>query len=153
MEDLESIKKEINRLLNENSFELHSFKFIKKSKQNTLEIVIDRDEDISMDDIVKVSEIISTYLDEHEFTNDAYNLDVSSLGAEKEIKLEKIDKYINRYIYLHVINPINGENSFEGTLISTSDDEIVLEITIKTRKKNINIKKENIDFCRFAIKF
>ncbi|HBS10888.1 MAG TPA: hypothetical protein DEA28_04190 [Firmicutes bacterium] len=51
------------------------------------------------------------------------------------------------------MNPINGENCYEGDLISVNDDKIVIEIKIKTRRKRIEINKNNIDECRLSIKF
>lgn len=153
MENIDTIKIGITELLRSINYELYSLKFIKKNKEYVLEIIVDRDEDISMDDIVEVSELISSYLDKLDFGDVPYLLNVSSLGIEKPIKLDKISKYINRYIYVHIINPIDGLNSFTGTLIEVNEDEITLEILIKGRKKKIVIKKENIDKCTFAVKF
>lgn len=153
MEDLKVIESGIKDLLSKMNYELYSLKFLKRNKEYTLEIIVDRDEDISMDDIVKVSEAISTYLDEIDFSDVAYTLNVSSLGIEKPLKVEKLEKYLNRYIYVHIINPIEGNNSYTGTLIDVQENKISLQIMIKTRKKIIEINKENIDKCTFAIKF
>lgn len=153
MEDLKVIESGIKQLLTKIGYELYSLKFLKRNKEYTLEVIVDRDEDISMDDIVKVSEAISTYLDEVDFSDVAYTLNVSSLGIEKPLKIEKLDKYLNRYIYVHIINPIEGNNSYTGTLVEVKEKQISLQITIKTRKKIIEINKENIDKCTFAIKF
>ena len=153
MENLDQVKEGISKLLSSLNYELYSFKFKKVNRESVLEVIIDKDEDISMEDIVNVSEKISNYLDEHDFTDNAYNLDVSSLGAEKEFKIEKADKYVGRYIFVHIINAQEGTNSFEGYLKEVNDETITIEITIKTRKKLITINKTNIDLLRFAIKF
>ena len=60
-------------------------------------------------------------------------------------EVEKINNYVGRYIFIHIVNPIDGYNSFEGTLVDCDDDSISLEIRIKTRKKIIKILKNNID--------
>lgn len=153
MEDLKVIESGIKELLSKLNYELYSLKFIKKNKEYTLEVIVDRDDDISMDDIVKVSEAISNYLDEVDFSDVAYTLNVSSLGIEKPLKVDKLEKYINRYIYVHLINPVEGNNSYTGTLLEVKENQIFLQIMIKTRKKIIEINKENIDKCTFAIKF
>ncbi|MDY2728161.1 MAG: hypothetical protein SOV26_04065 [Candidatus Onthovivens sp.] len=153
MEQLNDVKIAVQKLLNSEGFELFSFKLDKKNKSLTLSIVVDREQDISMDDIVQISEKVSDLLDKHDFCEGAYTLDLSSLGAEKPIKIEKINNYVGRYIFIHIVNPIDGYNSFEGTLVDCDDDSISLEIRIKTRKKIIKILKNNIDLCRFAIKF
>lgn len=153
MEDINLVKEEVKQFINSYGYDLCSFNYIKKHKENILEIVVDRDDDISMNDIVDISNKISEFLDNHDFTDDSYNLDVSSLGAEKPLDIAKLDKYLNRYIYVHIINPIDGLNSYEGDLINVNENEITLKYRIKTRYKEVNISKNNIDKCRFAIKF
>ena len=59
MEDLKVIESGIKDLLSKMNYELYSLKFLKRNKEYTLEVIVDRDEDISMDDIVKVSEAIN----------------------------------------------------------------------------------------------
>ena len=114
----------------------------------------ENDVGISLDEIVDISETISPLLDEADIIkDDNYMLDVASAGAEHPIDFKEIDKYINRYVNLHLINPIAGENIYEGTLSEIKDDDIVLTIRIKTRTKNISINKSNIDRARLAIKF
>ncbi len=153
MEEIQTVRSGIEKLLNELNYDLYTFNFKKKGGGMTLEIIIDSVDPISMDDIVSVSNKISEYLDNHDFTNNNYTLDVSSLGAEKPINLNNINKYINKYIYFHLITPINGENCYEGDLISVNDNKIIIEIKIKTRRKRIEINKNNIDECRLSIKF
>lgn len=153
MEDIQTVKSGIEKLLLELNYDLSVFNFKKKNGGNVLEIVIDSIDPISMEDIVNVSEKISTYLDEHDFTTSNYTLDVSSLGAEKPIDVAKIDKYIGKYISVHLNNPINGENYYEGDLLASNESVITIEIRIKTRKKKIEIEKGNISSCKLAIKF
>ncbi len=153
MLELIAVKEKIKDLLSKNGYSLETFNFKKKNGVDTLEIVIDRDQAISMEDIVNVSNIISEFLDLNEFTDNPYNLDVSSLGAEKPIKLENIDKALNKYIYVHLTNPIDGLNSYEGDVSEVNEDTITLKIKNKTRYKEININKNNIDKCHYAIKF
>ncbi len=153
MEEIKVIEKRVKELLSSEGYNLYSLRFFKKGKENILEIIIDRETEISMNNIVEISEKISNLLDELDLISDAYALDISSLGAEKPLKVENLSKYIDRYIYVHIVNPIEGLNSYEGDLKSVTDTDIDLEIRIKTRKKIIEISKENIDKCRLAIKF
>ena len=153
MESIEQIKEGVSKLLDEKGCFLGSFKLNRNNKQANLEIVVDKDDDISMDEIVEITHLISDYLDEHSFIDGPYNLNICSAGAEKPISIERIDKYVSRYIYVHIINPIEGLNAFEGTLKEVNDDELTLEIRVKTRIKLVKIKKTNVDKIRLAIKF
>lgn len=151
------VEKTIRNLLEEEisklGYELAEVK-LKSSKQGlTLEIYIDRDEPISLDDIVLVSNKINEVLDEKDPIDAPYTLDVSSLGAEKEIKVGKLGHYVGKYVNVHIINPIGGKNYIEGDLISFDDEITVISYKEKTRTKKVEIPTKDIDKARLAIKF
>ncbi len=118
-----------------------------------LRVRIDKDEPISLDDIVLVNETISPLLDKADLIDGEYMLDVSSFGAEKEIDVAKLDKYLNRYVNIHLTNPYKGENYLQGTIEEIDDEDIMLTFMDKTRKIKANIKRADIDKARLAIKF
>lgn len=151
------VEKTIRNLLEEEisklGYELAEVK-LKSSKQGlTLEIYIDRDEPISLDDIVLVSNKINEVLDEKDPIDAPYTLDVSSLGAEKEIKVEKLGHYVGKYVNVHIVNPIGGKNYIEGDLTSFDDEIAVISYKEKTRTKKVEIPAKDIDKARLAIKF
>ncbi|MCR5184542.1 MAG: hypothetical protein K6C32_00455 [Bacilli bacterium] len=147
----------INELLKEKlltlGYELVSLNLSHANGEKTLSIVVDRVEPIDMDAIVELSHNLNAYIDEINPIEDAYTLDISSLGAEKPLKVEELDKYVDRYVNVHIINPINGLNIYEGTLVSVSNESITLSYREKTRTKTVDILKENISKIRLAIKF
>ena len=118
-----------------------------------LSIVIDRVEPIDMDTIVKVSQELSTYLDEIDDSDEKYFLDISSLGAEKPLKIDSLKNYVGRYVNVHVNNALDGLNIFEGDIESVSEDSFTLSYRVKTRVKKVVILFNNIYKIRLAIKF
>ena len=154
--DVDGIKRKIEERLNSLGYRLYSLKYLRDKKGNTLEIIVDRDENINLDDIVSVSDNLSTLLDEIDDNDETpYTLDVSSLGAEKPIEISRLDKYVGKYVNLHLSHPYKGENILEGT-ISSFDKEsntITLTYKIKTRVVNATINISDIDRARLAIKF
>ena len=106
-----------------------------------------------MNAIVKLSEELSTYIDSIDNSEEKYFLDISSLGAEKPLKIESLKDYVNRYVNVHVNNAIDGENIFEGDLLEVNEDSITLSYRIKTRVKTVVILLSNIYKIRLAIKF
>lgn len=134
-------------------YDLISLNVSRNSGSLQVSIVVDRVEPINMEDIVEVTNVLSTYFDEIDPFESAYNLDISSLGAEKPLKVENLDAYVNSYVNVHVNNPIDGENIFEGTLKEVKDDSILVTKRIKTRSKDVEVMKENILKIRLAIKF
>lgn len=147
------LKEKIFNKLNEIGYELDSLNIVHHDGQKILEIVVDRVKSIDMNDIVEVTNYISNYLDELNPFDDPYTLDISSLGAEKPLKIERLNEYINQYVHVHLINPIKGENIYEGTLESLNDETISLSYRIKTRINHVDIQKSNISKIRLAIKF
>lgn len=151
MEDLNSAKAFIEAKLKEVGYELYSFKYT--PRQKTLEIIVDRFEPINLDDITTVSNLISEVLDEHDFTNDSYTLDVSSLGVEKPIALDKLDLYVGKYVNIHLSDPFKGLNTIEGELKEVNKDSVLIVYKDKTRDVKCDVKRASIDKARLAIKF
>ena len=148
--DLEGLLKEKVSSL---GYELISVTQKVEKGDKILSIVVDRVKPIDMNAIVELSHVLNDYLDELSPIEDAYTLDISSLGAEKPLKIEQLPSYINSYIHVHLINPINGENIYEGTLVTVGEDNIIVEYRQKTRTKTVDIQKSNISKIRLAIKF
>ena len=147
--ELKELEKLVEKTLSESGYELVSLSMTNK----TLSIVVDRVSPIDMEAIVEVTHVLNQLLDEVDPIEGEYTLDVSSLGAEKPLKVEKLTDYINSYVNVHLINPINGENIYEGDLVSVSEDNIQLSFRQKTRVKTVDIAKSNISKIRLAIKF
>ena len=139
--NLEKIKPLLETKLSDMGYDLYSILFNVVKGEKHLSIVVDKVEPIDMNEIVKVSEALSTYLDEIDDSDDPYMLEVSSLGAEKPLKVEALSNYIDRYVEVRMINPINGENIYEGFIRKVNEESIDLEIRIKSRIKEINIAK------------
>ena len=151
--DINYLKPLLEKKLEEAGYELVEIKSRKEKGDLILSVVVDRVEPIDMNAIVEVSNLLSSYLDEIDESNEAYLLDVSSLGAEKPLKIEDLDKYVSRYVNVHVTNPIEGNNIFEGELSEVNKDSITITYKIKTRAKKVVILLSNIYKIRLAIKF
>jgi len=151
--DLNKIKNLLEKKIEELGFEPISINRKVEKGDVFLSIVIDRVAPIDMDTIVKVSGDLSSYLDEIDDSEEKYFLDVSSLGAEKPLKVENLKDYVGRFIHVHVNNAINGLNIFEGDLVEINEDSITLTYREKTRVKTVVILLSNIYKIRLAIKF
>ena len=143
----------IRTKLSEIGYELISINSHVEQGEHLLSIVVDRVAPIDMDAIVEVSHVLNAYLDELNPFESSYTLDISSLGAEKPLNKDKLGDYENRYIHVHLVNPIAGENIYEGTLVGQDEEKITLEYRVKTRTKTVDITKSNISKIRLAIKF
>ena len=151
--DLNYLKPQLEKRINDLGYELISLTSRKEKGDLVVSIVVDKVEPIDMNEIVFISENLSAYMDEIDNSDTPYFLDISSLGAEKPLKVENLKDYVGRYVNVHVNNAINGENIFEGDMVEVSDDSITVEYRIKTRVKKVVILQSNIYKIRLAIKF
>ena len=151
--EVSKLQELLQEKLSELGFELISLNLTANKGDKVLSIVVDRVEPIDMDAIVELSHQLNDYFDEIDPIDGEYTLDISSLGAEKPLKVSELDKYVNRYVNVHLVNPIDGENIYEGTLAAVSEENITLSYRQKTRTKTVDITKSNISKIRLAIKF
>ena len=151
--DLNNLKPQLEKRINELGYDLVSLSSKKEKGDLVVSIVVDKVDPIDMNEIVSISEKLSAYMDEIDNSETPYLLDISSLGAEKPLKVENLKDYVGRYVNVHVNNAINGENIFEGDMVEVSEDSITIEYRIKTRVKKVVILQSNIYKIRLAIKF
>ena len=129
-------------------------KYVKEFGIQYLRVMVDKDDEvIDLDEIVKVNDIVSPILDEADLIKTNYVLDVTTFGAEKPIDVAKLEKYVGRYINIHLTHPYKGLNIIEGTLESVDNDSIVISYKEKTRLIKCEIVRNTIDKARLAIKF
>ena len=150
---LDEIKKLVEQPIKDLGYSYVEISFLRENKNDILRIIVDKDDAISLDDIVKVNEVVSPLLDEADLIEGNYMLDITSLGAEKPIKIESLEKYVNKYVNIHLTHPYKGENYLEGTLLSVNETEVHIELRDKARKINACINRSDIDKARLAIKF
>ena len=147
--ELKELKSLINEHVNALGYELVELSY----GQDVLTLVVDKEQEIDMEMIVALTNDLNAYLDELNPFEKPYTLDLSSLGAEKPLKVEKLNAYVGKYVHVHLVNPIKGENIYEGDLTSVDDDKIIIAYRQKTRVINLEILKSNIYKIRLAIKF
>jgi ribosome maturation factor RimP len=153
VDEIKKVTDALKQPLWEAGYELAGVSLSEGKDGLTLHIAVDREAPISLDDIVKVSDLINPLLDKADPIAGPYTLDVSSLGAEKPIRLERLAAYLGRYVSLHLTNPFQGRNVLEGTLRRVDEKTIALLITEKTRKQEILLPRSDVDKARLAIRF
>ena len=154
-EFLDRVKSYIEPIVNENGLLLDKFSYEKRGKDYYLVIYVEKEDDVTtLDEVCKVSDLISKKLDEIDLIQDNYVLDVSTSGAEKPITdFDKFDKYIGKYIFVKLRNPVEGLNDYTGYLEEVNDTSIKMSYKVKTRTKFVEIEKSNITKANLAIKF
>ena len=152
---LEKVKSYIEPVVEAQGLLLDKFSYEKRGKDYYLVIYVEKEDEIAtLDDVCKVSELISQKLDEIDLITDNYILDVSTSGAEKPITdFSKFPKYVGKYIFVKLRNPVEGENDYTGTLEEVNEETNKMSYKVKTRTKYVEIPISNITKANLAIKF
>ena len=149
----EDIRHLLEQPLLEKGFTLFDVKLYKGSEGLTLGLTLDSEKPLSLDDIVLASDIINPLLDEKDLIKESYTLDVSSVGIEKPLDLNNLEKYVDRYVELHLSHPYKGENYLTGTIKEVKDDMLTIEVKVKSKKQKITIPVNTIDRGKITIEF
>lgn len=146
------IEEKLNPYLSEHGFELVDIEYVKEGGQWFLRIFVDKPGGIDLDDCGLISEYLSEKLDEDDPIPTTYYLEVSSPGAERPLKETK-DFYhaINKHVYMTTYEPIHGLKQFEGTLLSYDEQQLVIEVNERGRKKQYELPTDKIAHARLAV--
>ena len=96
----------------------------------TLQIMADRpDGGINVDEIAKISVVISAVLDVEDPILDAYNLEVSSPGIDRPLtRLKDFDTFEGYAVRMETDHLIDGQRRFKGVLAGIDGDEVLLNV-------------------------
>lgn len=151
------VRSAVEPIIAERNDEFVDIEYVTEKGQNYLRIYVDKEPNgIDIDEIADLSELVSEKLDtlDPDPLPDPYILELSSPGAERPIKTENDwEKAQGEYVHLGLYQKIDGKKMYEGTLKSYNDDEVELEVKIKTRRKTVVVPRKLIANIRFAIEF
>jgi ribosome maturation factor RimP len=144
----------ISPIVTEAGLELVDIEYVKEGRDWFLRIFIDKDSGVDIEECGIVSEKLSEKLDALDPIPHNYFLEVSSPGAERPLKKEKdFEKAIGKNVFIKTYESIDGEKTFEGTLVEYSAEILKVEIKIKTRKRMIEIPTDKVATARLAVTF
>ena len=125
-----TVKELITPVAQQMEYWLWDVEFVKEGADKYLRITIDNEEGITIEDCEKFHRAIDPVLDEADPISEAYILEVSSPGIERELKTpQHIDACEGWDVEVKLYAPKNGSKSFRGVLCGYDDDgNIVIEI-------------------------
>ena len=120
---------------------LVSFRFLSKGENGpTLEVLIDRDFDISMKEIEEFTEKVNPQIYEIDDSEEAYFLDISSGGSQRSIPFSMLERFVGSWLDITLTN---GEtitayaDAFDG-------NALLVHYFIKGRKKKLSLEKKDV---------
>ncbi|MDD6324541.1 MAG: ribosome maturation factor RimP [Lachnospiraceae bacterium] len=116
-------------LIEQHQFELVDVEYVKEGGNWYLRAYIDKPGGITVDDCELVSRALSDLLDEHDFIEDAYILEVSSPGLGRPLKKDKdFARSIGEEVEVKTFRAIQHQKDFIGILKAYDKEKIVLEL-------------------------
>lgn len=117
----------VEPLAQELGLRIWDIRFLKEGSSWYLRVFIDKDGGVSIDDCVNLSHAIDKPLDEKDPIEQAYFLEVSSPGVERElVRDEHFISNIGEKIKVKMIRPVEGKREFCGILSDYTDGSITI---------------------------
>ena len=113
--------------------ELWDVEYIREAGQWFLRVYIDKDGGVSISDCEALSRALDPVLDEADPIPDSYVFEVSSAGAERELKRPgDFERFMGSPVEVRLYKPVDGSKSFVGTLSGYSGGDVSLTAAGKT---------------------
>lgn len=140
----------VTPLIEQNNFELVDIEYVKEGSNWYLRVYIDKPGGINVDDCELISRALSDKLDEEDFIDDAYILEVSSPGLGRPLKKDKdFERSLGEDVEIKLYRMKDGTKDYRGFLKSYNKEEIVIE----DNDEEITFKRSEIALVRLALDF
>lgn len=138
-------------IIEEHGFELVDVEYVKEGSSWYLRAYIDKPGGITIDDCEAVSRKLSDQLDEKDYIEDAYILEVSSPGLGRPLRKEKdFRRSLGEEVEVRTYRMIEKQKEFTG-ILKEYDEKTV---TIEEDGGNVRIfEKSDIALIRLAFDF
>ena len=125
--------------------------YVKEGSSWYLRAYIDKEGGISIDDCELVSRALSDLLDQEDFIEEAYILEVSSPGLGRPLKKEKdFKRSLGEEVEIRTYRMVEKQKEFTGILKDYDETTVTIELDDETLK---TFEKSNIALIRLAFDF
>ena len=140
----------VSPIVEKYGFELVDVEYVKEGGSFYLRAYIDKPGGITVDDCETVSREFSDKLDEADFIEEAYIMEVSSPGLGRPLKKEKdFKRSIGKEVEIRTYRPIDREKEFYGVLKAYDENSV----TIDCEEEERTFQKAEIALIRLAFDF
>ena len=137
-------------VLAEHNFELWDVEYVKEAGTWYLRAYIDKEGGIAVDDCEVISRILSDWLDQADFIEDSYIMEISSPGLDRPLKKEKdFKRSLGKLVEIRTYRPIEKQKEFCGILNAYDSNSVTIDEDGTER----TFDKKDIALIRLAIEF
>ena len=138
-------------LMEAHGFELVDVEYVKEGGNWYLRAYIDKPGGIAVDDCEVISRALSDQLDEEDFIEESYILEVSSPGLGRPLKKEKdFARSIGQEVELRTYRTVNRQKEFTGILSAYDKESITLELE---NEETLVFDRADVALVRLAFDF
>ena len=138
----------------ENHVEIYDVEYVKEGSDWYLRCYIDKEEGVSINDCEAVSRRLSDRLDEADFIQDAYILEVSSPGLGRQLKKDKhLAKSLQTEVDVKTYKPVNGTKEFTGILKAFDENTLTIEMDASGETKDVTFNRKEIATIKLTLDF
>ena len=140
----------IEPIVADHGFELVDVEYVKEGSSFYLRAYIDKPQGITVEDCEVVSRAFSEKLDEEDFIEDTYIMEVSSPGLGRPLKKEKdYKRSMGKELEIRTYRAVNREKEFYGILTAYDENSV----TIDCEGEEKTFQKSDIALIRLAFDF
>ena len=140
----------LNPIMEELEFELVDVEYVKEGSMWYLRAYIDKPGGITVNDCEAVSRAFSDKLDENDFIEDSYIMEISSPGLDRPLKKEKdFARSMGKLVEVRTYRPIDKQKEFCGVLDAYDENSVTINEDGALR----TFEKKDIALIRLAIEF
>ena len=130
---------------------LWSVEFAREGGNWFLRVYIDRESGVSIDDCEAISRKLEKHLDEKDFIEPAYVLEVSSPGIDRPLRRpQDFEKYTGSYVDIKLYKAVNKAKQFHGKLCGLKDGVVSIETD---DGETLEFEYAQVASCRLAVMF
>lgn len=138
-------------IVEKRGFELVDVEYVKEGGNWYLRTYIDKPGGINVDDCEAVSRELSAILDEQDYIEETYIMEVSSPGLGRPLKKEKdYKRSVGEEVEIRTYRMIEKQKEFIGLLRAYDKDTVTIEMEDETM---MTFEKSDIALIRLAFDF
>ena len=144
----EAVSRLAEPIVNEAGLSLWDVEYVKEAGAWFLRVYIDKEGGVSIADCERISRALDPQLDQLDVFANPYTFEVSSAGAERQLKRERdFLQFLGHLVELRLYRPLFGAKEHVGRLLAYEDGDVTVELKDETRR----FEKQDIAMVRLRI--
>lgn len=132
-------------------FELVDVEYVKEGSNWYLRGYIDKEGGVSINECVDVSRLFNEKLDQEDFIEDSYIMEISSPGLGRPLKKEKdYARSMGKELEIRTYRAVNRQKEFYGILTAYDADTVTIEMEDES---TMTFQKSDLALIRLAFDF